>query len=61
MPSWYADVGQKITQTLIIQAIMPYIMLVVSFVIPRIKQRMDRSEKAFCRGKKVKTKKTSMA
>jgi hypothetical protein len=40
---------------------MPYIMLGVGILIPKLKQRMDRSEKAFCRGKKVATKKTSMA
>lgn len=61
MPAWYADVGQKITQTLLIQAIMPYIMLVVAILVPKLKQRMDRREKSFCRGKKVATKKTSMA
>lgn len=37
MPAWYADVGQKITQTLIIQAIMPYIMLVVAILVPKLK------------------------
>lgn len=37
MPAWYADVGQKITQTLLIQAIMPYIMLVVAILVPKLK------------------------
>lgn len=54
MPIWYKDVGSKIVKTMIINSIMPYVTLTTSFLIPRLKQRMD--------GKTVyQTKKTSMA
>ena len=57
MPAWYADVGQKITQTMLINSILPYVTLTTSFLIPAIKRRLDSK----FTGSPYKTKKTSMA
>jgi len=56
-PRWYADIGQKIFQTMIINSIMPYVGLLVGFVIPKIKQSLDNG----FTGNRWKTKKHSMA
>lgn len=57
MPAWYADVGQKITQTMLINSFLPYITLTTGFVIPWIKRGLDNKFS----GDPYKTKKTSMA
>mmetsp|Transcript_5223 Transcript_5223/g.8085 ORF Transcript_5223/g.8085 Transcript_5223/m.8085 type:complete len:884 (-) Transcript_5223:266-2917(-) len=57
MPAWYADVGQKITQTMLINSILPYVTLTTSFIIPKIKRALDNKFS----GNPYKTKKTSMA
>ena len=41
MPLWYIDVGLKITQTMVIQCIMPYVTLTVGFLVPAIKSYLD--------------------
>jgi len=57
MPDWYANVGFKIVQTMIINAIMPYVALATSFIVPALKRKLDRKF-----GSDVyKTKKTSFA
>jgi len=40
-PEWYSDVGQKIFQTMIINAIMPYITLIMGWAIPALKRSID--------------------
>mmetsp|Transcript_16102 Transcript_16102/g.25011 ORF Transcript_16102/g.25011 Transcript_16102/m.25011 type:complete len:86 (-) Transcript_16102:1104-1361(-) len=40
-PDWYTDVGLKILQTMLINAIMPLVQVVVSFIVPMIKQKLD--------------------
>ena len=57
MPAWYSDVGQKITQTMLINAIMPFVTLTTGFLIPKIKRGLD-TKFSF---NMYKTKKTSMA
>ena len=57
MPVWYAEVGAKIVQTMLINSILPYVGLVTGFIIPRIKQGLDNKFS----GDPYKTKKTSMA
>jgi len=57
MPLWYSNVGAKITQTMLINSIMPYVGLVTGFLIPAIKRKLDRK---FGSSVYV-TKKTSMA
>jgi len=42
-PEWYADVGQNLFQTMIIQSILPYVTLTTGFVIPRLKAYLDSS------------------
>ena len=42
MPDWYTNVGSKIVQTMMINAILPYVGLVTAFVIPGIKRKLDR-------------------
>jgi hypothetical protein len=37
MPIWYAEVGAKIVQTMLINSILPYVGLVTGFIIPKIK------------------------
>lgn len=57
MPDWYSNVGMKIVQTMIINAIMPFVALTTSFMIPALKRKLDRKF-----GSDVyKTKKTSFA
>ena len=41
MPLWYIDVGLKITQTMVIQSIMPFVTLSVGFIVPAIKKYLD--------------------
>jgi len=57
MPDWYSNVGFKIVQTMIINAIMPYVALVTAIVVPALKQKLDRK---FGKDHYV-TKKTSFA
>lgn len=57
MPEWYADIGAKITQTMLINSIMPYVTLTTSFLIPMVKRRLDNK----FTGNPYKSKKTSMA
>ena len=57
MPVWYAEVGAKIVQTMLINSILPYVGLVTGFIIPRIKQGLDNKFS----GDPYKTKKTAMA
>ena len=40
-PEWYADVGQKLFQTMMIQSFLPYVKLTTGFVIPRLKALLD--------------------
>jgi hypothetical protein len=57
MPEWYSVVGVLLVKTMIINSIMPYVGLATAFVVPAIKQWMDRK---FGSDIYV-TKKTSMA
>jgi hypothetical protein len=57
MPAWYADVGAKIVQTMLINSILPYVGLATGFIIPAIKRGLDNKFS----GNPYKTKKTSMA
>lgn len=57
MPEWYAEVGAKIVQTMLINSILPYVGLTTGFLIPMIKRGLDRKFS----GNPYKTKKTSMA
>ena len=57
MPDWYAEVGAKITQTMLINSILPYVGLTTGFLIPMIKRKLDQKFS----GNPYKTKKTSMA
>ena len=57
MPDWYADVGAKIVQTMLINSILPYVGLVTGFLIPWVKKGLDNKFS----GNPYKTKKTSMA
>jgi len=57
MPDWYAEVGAKIVQTMLINSILPYVGLTTGFLIPMIKRGLDRKFS----GNPYKTKKTSMA
>jgi hypothetical protein len=57
MPVWYAEVGAKIVQTMLINSILPYVGLVTGFIIPWIKIGLDNKFS----GNPYKTKKTSMA
>lgn len=41
MPAWYIDVGLKITQTMVIQSIMPFVTLTVGFAVPMLKKYLD--------------------
>ena len=56
-PDWYADVGQKLFQTMIIQSILPYVTLTTGFVIPRLKAYLDND----FTGDVYRTKTTAMA
>lgn len=57
MPLWYTDVGLKILQTMVINSFMPYVGIVVGFVVSMLKQKLDSK---FTDNKYV-TKQTSMA
>lgn len=57
MPVWYAEVGAKIVQTMLINSILPYVGLVTGFMIPYAKRLLDSK----FTGNPYKTKKTSMA
>lgn len=57
MPEWYSDVGQKITQTMLINAVLPYVFLLKGFIVPRIVQAFDNGFS----GSPYATRKTSMA
>jgi hypothetical protein len=35
--AWYSDVGQKLTQTMLINSIMPWVGLLTAVVIPKVK------------------------
>lgn len=41
-PDWYSNVGFKVVQTMIINAILPYVTLTTSFLIPALKRKVDR-------------------
>lgn len=56
-PDWYADVGQKLFQTMIIQSILPYVTLTTGFIIPRLKAYLDND----FTGDVYKTKTTGLA
>jgi len=53
-PDWYDQVGSKITQTMLINAILPYVGLCTTILIPKVKQMMDNKDP-------YQTKKTSSA
>jgi len=55
MPLWYSEVGQKIVQTMLINSILPYVNLVVAWMIPKIKIKVLDNPDPY------KTKKTSIA
>jgi hypothetical protein len=57
MPQWYAEVGAKIVDTMLINSILPYVGLMTGFVIPKLKRLLDNKFS----GNPYKTKKTSMA
>jgi len=57
MPQWYASVGDKIVNTMLINSILPYVGLVTGFVIPKLKRMLDSKFS----GDPYKTKKTAMA
>jgi hypothetical protein len=57
MPIWYAEVGAKIVDTMLINAILPYVGLVTGFLIPKLKRLLDNKFS----GNPYKTKKTSMS
>lgn len=57
MPDWYTNVGAKIVQTMMINAVLPYAGLVGAFVVPALKRKVDRG---CCGGDIYKTKKTSL-
>eukprot|EP00355_Strombidium_rassoulzadegani_P007408 CAMPEP_0168620868 /NCGR_PEP_ID=MMETSP0449_2-20121227/7377_1 /TAXON_ID=1082188 /ORGANISM="Strombidium rassoulzadegani, Strain ras09" /LENGTH=1171 /DNA_ID=CAMNT_0008661923 /DNA_START=74 /DNA_END=3586 /DNA_ORIENTATION=+ len=57
MPDWYADVGQKITQTMLINSILPYVNLVMGFALPGLFRGLDTKFS----GNVYATKKSSMA
>jgi hypothetical protein len=42
MPDWYSNVGFKIVNTMIINAIMPLVALATAFVVPALKRLIDR-------------------
>lgn len=42
-PEWYADVGYKIVNTMMINAITPYIVLVAGHMVPLMIRSMDNS------------------
>ena len=57
MPEWYASVGDKIVQTMLINSMLPYATLVSGAVIPKIKQYLDNGFS----GDPYRTKKTAVA
>ena len=42
MPAWYSNVGLKIVTTMIINAIMPFVALATTFIVPALKRFVDR-------------------
>jgi hypothetical protein len=56
MPAWYPNVGYKIVQTMLINSILPYVGLTTSYLIPKIKRKLDQKFS----NDPYKTKKTSM-
>lgn len=56
-PLWYSTVGFKIVQTMIINAILPYVTLATSFIIPKLKRSLDNKFS----GSFYQTKKTSLS
>ena len=56
-PEWYADVGGKIVQTMIVNSILPYVTMTTGFLIPKIKRGMDSKFKF----NPYKTKQSSMS
>jgi hypothetical protein len=42
MPLWYTEVGAKITKTMMINSITPYIGLASSIMVPKIKICLDK-------------------
>lgn len=57
MPNWYAEVGAKIVDTMLINSILPYVGLVTGFLIPKVKRLLDSK----FTGNPYITKKTSMS
>lgn len=57
MPDWYSEVGAKIVTTMIVNAILPFVTLATSFIIPALKIKLDQKFS----GDVYKTKKTSFA
>jgi hypothetical protein len=57
MPEWYSEVGSKIVVTMFINSILPYVGLVVGFLVPWIKRLLDSK----FTGSFYVTKKTAMA
>lgn len=41
MPQWYVEVGYKIVQTMLINAIVPYVGIVTGLLIPKLKKAYD--------------------
>lgn len=41
-PEWYADVGQKIVQTMVVNAFMPYVGVVTAFAVPKVLRFIDQ-------------------
>ena len=57
MPQWYASVGDKIVNTMLINSILPYVGLVTGFLIPKLKRLLDNKFS----GDPYRTKKNAMA
>ena len=56
-PEWYAAVGGKVVETMIINSILPYVGLVAGAVVPKLKQYLDNGFS----GDPYRTKKTAVA
>lgn len=56
-PEWYADVGYKIVNTMLINSILPYINLFAAWMVPFLTRKLDNSFS----GDEYKTKATSSA
>lgn len=57
MPGWYAAVGDKIVQTMCINAMLPYAGLAQGYMMPKVMQLLDNG----CTGNPYKTKKTAVS